>query len=172
LFNWIGWLNFFPQILHPMSFPLWCRFRWIFKVLFCAVAYSQNVHLKGFSPENVRYVLSMVNVNSLNLAPGIYMYRVYGQHTWYMNTTGPQISYHVPLHWSSGPHPVSQMVSPNISRWTHFLSSSLDLEPRHGITQPLYTDFCLSHVGVQGPDIYRVQAWATTKSKPLWESKG
>jgi len=28
----------------------WCLFRCIFNVLFCAVEYSQYVHLNGFSP--------------------------------------------------------------------------------------------------------------------------
>ena len=32
----------------------WCRRRWILSVLFCAVAYSQYVHLYGFSPNNMQ----------------------------------------------------------------------------------------------------------------------
>jgi hypothetical protein len=43
-----------------------------------------------------------------------------------------------------GLHPVyTGLVSPNITRWQHFLSSSLDLVPRHIIAPLLHTQACL-----------------------------
>jgi hypothetical protein len=75
-----------------------------------------------------------------------------------------------------GPHPVyARLVSPMIMRWQHFLSSSLDLVPRHGITLLFYTGCAMW--GSRPPSPRCVPGVCRPgrrppKSKTLWESKG
>ena len=58
--TWCSWLCVSRRSFCPKPFPQcsqvnpviwWRRFKWIFSVLFWAVAYSQYIHLYGFSPE-------------------------------------------------------------------------------------------------------------------------
>lgn len=60
--------NCLPQLWQLYMRLPWWRFKWILSVLFWAVAYSQNVHLKGFSPvKRKNYLNNLTNYSKKKL---------------------------------------------------------------------------------------------------------